>query len=235
MPVTRRAGLAAAATLSLAVLAGCEATNPTYRMDNVAEAAREISFSAGASGKGVLVASFSIAKGYNNRENYCITQDSAFDLYFTQYNPGTRTTKFNAMHYVYSRKYFARFGNSEKLYQPQHRIFLVKPGAYVLKQINWRFGPGIFQTPLIADRKGGGRSKKYTAGYYPEGGPIGDAPRFRVGPGEIVYIGNWVMCADTPKGKIAVTQYPKLARAALAGYPNIRGKKRMVYRPLRTE
>ncbi len=35
------------------------------------------------------------------------------------------------------------------------------------------------------------------------------------------------------EGKIAVTRHPKLARAALAEYPNIKG--RMVYRPRRTE
>lgn len=232
MPTTRKAGLVAAA-LALVALTGCETTNPTYRMDNVAQAARELSFSAGASGQGVVVASFSVAKGYNNRRNYCITQDSAFDLYFTQYTPGAKTTKVGARHYVYKRKHFAPFGHSEKLYQPYHKIFLVKPGSYVLKQINWRFGPGWFQTPLIADQKGGGRSAIYTAGYYPDGGPIGDAPRFRVGPGEIVYVGNWVMCADTAKGRIAVTRHPKLAAAALAEYPNIKG--RMVYRPLRTE
>lgn len=234
MPVSRRAGLVAAiATLALAALAGCETTNPTFRMDNISQADKDTIFAGKRSGMGVVVASFSIAKGYNNRRNYCITQDSAFNLYFTQYNPGSKTTKVGARHYVYSRKHFAVFGHSEKLYKPFHRIFLVKPGAYVLKQINWRFGPGWFQTPLIADRRGGGRSEKYTAGYYPDGGPIGSAPRFRVGPGEIVYVGNWVMCADTPKGKIAVTKHPKLAAAALAEYPNIKG--RMIYRPLRAD
>ena len=234
MPVSRRAGLVAAtATLVLVALTGCETTNPTFRMDNEAHAPSGSSFSGNRSGKGVVIASFSIAKGYNNRRNYCITQDDAFDLYFTQYNPGTRTTKVQAKHYVYIRRHFAPFGHSEKLYKPFHRIFLVKPGSYVLKQINWRFGRGLFQTPLIADKKSGGRSENYTAGYYPDGGPIGDAPRFRVGPGEIVYVGNWVMCADTPKGKIAVTRHPKLARAARAEYPNIKG--RIVYRPLRTE
>lgn len=233
MPVIRRAGfVVTAAGLALAVLTGCETTNPTFRMDNVAQADKDSTFSAGTSGKGIVVASFSIAKGYNNRKNYCITQDSAFDLYFTQYNQGTKTTKVGANHYVYSRKHFAPFGHSEKLYSPQHKIFMVRPGSYVLKQINWRFGPGFFQTPLVADRKGGGRSEKYTAGYYPDGGPIGNAPRFTVRPGEIVYVGNWVICADTTKGRITVTQHPRLARAALAEYTNIKG--RMVYRPLRT-
>ena len=231
MPVTCRAGLVAA--VAIFALAGCESTNPTYRFDNIDEAGKDSSFSVKTGGMGVVVASFSIAKGYHNRENYCITQDSAFELYFTQYDQSARTTKVGAKHYVYKRKHFALFGHSKRLFKPLHRIFLVKPGSYVLKQINWRFGPGVFQTPLIADRKGGGRSVKYTAGYYPDGGPIGDAPRFRVGPGEIVYVGNWVICADTPKGKIAVTQHPKLAAAALAAYPNIRG--RMIYRPLRTK
>ncbi len=35
------------------------------------------------------------------------------------------------------------------------------------------------------------------------------------------------------EGKIAVTRHPKLARAALAEYPNIKG--RIVYRALPTE
>lgn len=214
--------------LSVIFLSSC--SNPTSNFRLTGGPALESAAFDPSGDKAVLVASASISRDKEGSKDSLAYYFDGYRIFFARYDPTTQELDKDSYAVEMSRlNFFRSWDDNKEFYEPDHVVFLVDPGSYIVQHVTLSRERTIYEIVWVETEKSALHGVSY-----PENASVADspAPRFTLEPGEIVYIGNWLLDDKIIREgkKIAAkdlaqfSRHDDLAQAALARYSNIKGE-----------